>query len=230
MYFSRVRLNPTRRATRKLVTSAQAMHATILGSHSPHDAPDGGRILWRLDQLARHDLQLYVVSPSQPDFTGLLEQAGWPTNPTWETTNYGHFLERLAAGQEWRFRVTANPVRAVKNDAPDRGSRGRVSPHLTVAQQEQWLSDRAGGWGFSLPSNTLGALQAALAERHTASFSRGAPAADGRPGRDRVTISRATFEGVLTVKDADLLRHSLTHGMGRAKAYGCGLMTLAPAR
>ncbi len=45
--------------------------------------------------------------------------------------------------------------------------------------------------------------------------------------RLQVTLSTAQFDGVLTVVDADRLREALTAGIGRGKAYGCGLMTLA---
>lgn len=228
MHFARIRLNPTRRQTQKLVTSAQAMHAAVMGSIPPLPGAAAGRVLWRLDRLDRHDLQLYVVAPTAADFTGLLESAGWPTIPTWEQTDYQPFLSRLVAGQRWRFRLTANPVRSVKRPEPGALARGSVSPYLTVTQQQQWLLDRARGWGFAIPSNALGALAVGVRERHTTSFHRqtGSP----KPaGGHSVAITRATFEGELEVVDPDALRHSLTNGMGRAKAYGCGLMTLAPA-
>ncbi len=37
----------------------------------------------------------------------------------------------------------------------------------------------------------------------------------------------AQFDGYLTVTDPRLLQHALVTGVGPAKAYGCGLMTLA---
>jgi CRISPR system Cascade subunit CasE len=43
-----------------------------------------------------------------------------------------------------------------------------------------------------------------------------------------VTLTRATFEGQLVVADPHALRKTLTAGLGSAKAYGCGLLTLAP--
>ena len=51
--------------------------------------------------------------------------------------------------------------------------------------------------------------------------------AEFKRGERRVTLGVATFEGVLEVTDPDALRRALTHGIGRGKAYGCGLMTLA---
>lgn len=220
--FSRVRLNPTRRHTRRLIASPQSMHAAVLGSHPAGVECDEGRVLWRIDQKASHSIELLVVSPTTPDFTGIVEQAGWPTVETWDTTAYLPFLARLARGQRWRFRLVANPVRSL----PVEGGRGRVVPHLTVAHQESWFMARTESWGFRVPERTDGGVALATGGRHTSEFTRASP--DGEPiRRGQVSITRAEFEGILEVEDADLLRFSLTHGMGRAKAYGCGLMTLA---
>lgn len=223
-FFSRIRLNPTRRDTRRLVASPQAMHAVVMGSCPLGASADEGRVLWRLDADVSHDLELFVVSPSQPDFTGLLEQAGWPTLATWDMTPYLPFLDRLRTGQQWRFRLTANPVRSVAVV----GERGRVSPHVTVAHQEGWFLSRAQSWGFGVPASTEGSRSVRVGDRHTAGFSRAEPASGGTR-RSRVAITTADFRGHLEIEDVDLFRHSLVHGMGRAKAYGCGLMTLAPA-
>ena len=42
-----------------------------------------------------------------------------------------------------------------------------------------------------------------------------------------VEIGVAVFEGELEVTDRELFVQALTHGIGRAKAYGCGLLTVA---
>ncbi len=221
-FFSRLRLNPTRRETRRLVSSPQAMHAAVMGSHPLGSGPEEGRVLWRLDRQAPHDLELFVVSPSRPDFTGLVEQAGWPTIDTWDTTEYDGFLRQVSVGQQWRFRLTANPVRAT---AVAEG-RGAVRPHVTVAHQQEWLFSRADSWGFAVLTTDEGSSSVAVRDRHTAQFHRSSQTTEGER-RGRVSITRADFVGRLEVVDADRLRHALVHGMGRAKAYGCGLMTLA---
>ena len=38
----------------------------------------------------------------------------------------------------------------------------------------------------------------------------------------------ARFRGELEITDTEQLRDTLINGMGRGKAYGCGLLTLAP--
>jgi CRISPR system Cascade subunit CasE len=223
-FFSRVRLNPTRRDSRRLISSPQALHAAVMGSHSGAVATSTGRVLWRLDRPSSHELELYVVSPSRPDFTGLIEQAGWPTTETWDTTDYEPFLARLRAGQQWRFRLAANPVRALARE----GARGQVSPHVSVDHQVAWLRSRASGWGFSLVERSAGDSPVSVTNRHTAAFSRLIESADGSRARGRVAITSCDFGGFLHVEDPEALRRALTAGMGKAKAYGCGLMTLAP--
>ncbi|MFD5550034.1 type I-E CRISPR-associated protein Cas6/Cse3/CasE, partial [Streptomyces goshikiensis] len=44
---------------------------------------------------------------------------------------------------------------------------------------------------------------------------------------NRVPLVTVTFDGCLEVTDPAALRRTLTLGLGKAKAYGCGLMTLA---
>jgi CRISPR system Cascade subunit CasE len=46
--------------------------------------------------------------------------------------------------------------------------------------------------------------------------------------RPPVSLVTVTFDGRLEVTDPQLLRRALTQGIGKAKAYGCGLLTLAP--
>lgn len=221
MQLTRMHLNPHRRGTRHLVASAQRLHAAVLSGFPPgvRTETDAGRVLWRLDSNRQGALTLYVSSPGRPDLTHLVEQAGWPTAPDpWQTTSLDPLLQRLEPAQRWTFRLTANPVRSKSNGE---GKRGTRSAHVTVDQQEQWLAERCASWGFSLGNE--GALTAAVSSRRTTSFLR-------RSDREqhRVTLGVATFDGTLTVTDPDVLRASLCHGLGRAKGYGCGLMTLAP--
>lgn len=167
---------------------------------------------------------MFVVSPEQPDFTHVIEQAGWPTLPSWQTREYDPFLDRLAEGQSWMFRLTANPTRSRR---PEEGKRSQRYGHVTVVQQQEWLVGRCVTAGFDVVGvpGADGAECAAdgvvVREREVTQFSRG----DGR-----VTLATATFEGQLVVVNPDALRSTLTAGLGPAKAYGCGLLTLASLR
>jgi CRISPR system Cascade subunit CasE len=263
MYLTRFEINRARRGARKLLGSPQAMHAAVSRSfpwnepadgHDPFDTakepapvPEPGpvpvpsgtpRTLWRVDDDGQRAV-LYVVSAEEPDLTHLVEQAGWPALPErWATRPYGPFLDSLSEGQRWAFRLTANPTHAVRVD--EQKKRSQRLGHVTVAQQVQWLVERADSRGFSLPPSTAdgsvtvdgvdGEAATPLVVRRRQARSFGRRHQSGGQQRSQVTLTTAVYDGHLVVKDAALLRDALTRGIGPAKAYGCGLMTLARPR
>lgn len=223
MFLTHMRLNPARRGCKHLLASPQRMHAAVL--HGFPGPPSGGtRVLWRIDQPSKHDLNLLIVSPAEPDLTHVIEQAGWPTNPeaTWRTRPYGPLLGRLEPGQRWSFRLRANTVKRRRGD----NDQITTSP-LTISGQMQWLSERADGIGIRFVMDEGDEPSFRLTHRTSHSFER--RSAEPRQGRE-VTIASAQFDGLLEVADAEKLRGALTQGIGRAKAYGCGLLTLAAPR
>lgn len=226
MFLSRLQLNPSRRAGRSLFESPHVLHAAVMASFPDASATAEGRVLWRLD-LAANLGNVFIVSPRRPDLTALAEQGGWPSLPeTQLVRSYSPLLKSIETGQRYAFRLTANPTHTFR----DGGSgRGKVYGHVTAAQQEAWLLDRQERGGFAItelqPGSGEGGRAAApvhdlvLSDRRTVSFSR---------RETRVTLRLATYEGTLAVTDRDLFVRALTQGIGRAKGYGCGLMTIAP--
>lgn len=219
MYLSRIQLNRRRRDAWRLLSSPQRMHAAVLASFP--DPPTGGtgnspRVLWRLDTDGDRT-HLYVVSPEPADLAHIAEQAGWPTLERGECRDYRPLLDRLEEGQSWAFRLTANPTRYV---TPASGGRARRLAHVTVAQQQQWLLDKAASCGFSILATDTGEPDLAVTARTVQTF-------DRRGGAAPVTIGTAQFDGRLEVIDPGALGHTLVTGVGAAKAYGCGLLTLA---
>jgi CRISPR system Cascade subunit CasE len=43
----------------------------------------------------------------------------------------------------------------------------------------------------------------------------------------RVSLYTVTYEGILEITDVELFKEVLTKGIGRGKAYGCGMLTIA---
>lgn len=203
MYLSRVKINNHIRTSIRFLSSLQVMHATLEGCF---DQKDSTRKLWRLDYL-HGEPYLLVFSHSKPDFTPLIQQFGY-AGDTGEIKECDGLLAYLDNGQCYRFRFCGNPVHAVKEKGSK--SRGKVMPHVTVAQQEEWFQKKSECAGFSLETF-------ALVQRNIRRFT--------RQGKS-VTLHTAVFEGVLRITDADLFRQALCTGIGRAKAYGCGLLTL----
>lgn len=221
MFLSRMSLNPARRGTRHLLSSRERMHAAVLASFPPGDGES--RVLWRVDE-AGPAVTLYVVSPREPDFTHLVEQAGWPTTEAWQAREYDPFLARLEANQRWHFRISCNPVRQVRQE----GRRSRFQAMRTPKHIEEWLDARAELAGFTVVPNDVpghvNGRDVVVSEIQTLRFSKRSAGSRSRT----VTISSAACEGTLRVDEPELLRRALSEGIGRGRAYGCGLMTLAP--
>jgi CRISPR system Cascade subunit CasE len=220
MHLTRFDINGARRGARDLLASPQKLHAAVLAAFPPAAPASEGRerVLWRVDQH-QHQTVLYLVSPRRPDLTHLVESVGWPNTHGWDTRDYTPLLDRLTRGTPWAFRLTANPVssRRKTEDSP----RSQRFGHVTVAQQTEWFLAHADRHGFTVPTGVDKEPDVAVRGRQTLRFA--------RHGRT-VTLSTAVFEGRLEITDPGALRTSLVRGIGPAKAYGCGLLTLAPVR
>ena len=223
--FTRMLLNPSTRSGRKLLLNPQAMHAAVRAAFpSDLDEEGVGRILWRVDSMG-HGHVLYIVAPEPPVLGHLHEQCGWPTRPA-QTADYGPLLDSLQRGQEWRFRLRANPVKSVKGVA----GRGVVRPLAGAAAQVEWLRTRAEQHGFEVPQaldDEPASVLATVTDRSDLAFAR-VDRRTSQPGR--VSIRAVQFDGLLRVTDVDALRGALLRGIGRGKAYGCGLLTLQRQR
>jgi CRISPR system Cascade subunit CasE len=193
----------------------QKISETVIDLAQPTNTLDDGRVLWRTDTIGEQTW-LYVLSAVRPDFAHIVEQFGWAgAEQGWDTKDYEPFLSHLNTGQRWRFRLHANPVYILE---------GKRLAHVTVERQIEWLTTRAERNGFSFykiitPEGDADAVQ--IIHRNILKFRK-------RPSdKTSVTLSVVTYEGELIVEDAELLRRALTCGIGKAKAYGCGLLTLA---
>lgn len=209
VYLSRLILDDQKRETQRLLSSPEFVHGAVEQCFPGKR----DRNLWRIDYL-NGQCCLLVLSHQLPDFGQLVSAYGFKDRqPPWESKPYDNLLNRLENGQVWRFRLKANPVRSLKQEGDDRG---KVTAHVTPEHQKHWLFQRAEKEGFSLSMDAFEVVHTQWLR-----FYKG--------GNRLVTLRTATFEGVLKVTDAAALKESLQTGLGRAKAYGCGLMTLAKA-
>ncbi|MFF0389989.1 type I-E CRISPR-associated protein Cas6/Cse3/CasE [Kitasatospora sp. NPDC004615] len=249
-YLSRVRINPLRAASRTLLANPRALHGAVVAG-IPDTSP-GDRILWRLDADHPRRPVLLALTPSKPDWTHIVEQAGWPDaeGEHYAIRDYSPLLGQLAIGREFAFRLKASPVQNTsKPDKPgahhtktaaELHHRSYRMAHRTAAHQLTWFLERTPRWGFMIPAAHTDQPAPGL-ELPTAVPSFDAPPAQEvritdrsrttftKPGtRTPVTLTTATFEGRLRITDPSLLQTALLGGIGPSKAYGCGLLTLAP--
>lgn len=227
MYITRAILNVKSGAARQVSMSPYRTHAVVEEAcdqlperpQQPSAAFSGrGRILWRIDFDTHTAPRLYIVTPGVPAADILLQRAGAESV---ETKDYEPRLASIVTGQAWAFRLKANPVRKVavdKGESPREGVIGSIQGHVTYQQQLDWLLSRSEKWGFRVPSNEWGQPQVNVSNRRKERF---------RRGDATVTLTTAVYDGVLEITDADLFRNALCEGLGRAKGFGCGLMTIA---
>lgn len=210
MYMSRVALDMSSRKTMQALTSPHVFHGAVESGFTG----ERQRHLWRIDTL-EEKCYLLLVSKEKPELKQIARQFGFPDRAdTCQSKDYTPFLNRLAAGQRWQFRLQANPTHSSTKDAREGAPRGRLYAHVTQEQQKQWLITRQESHGFELMLEEFDVVHTQWLR-----FSKGAG--------QSLTLRSAAFEGILTVRDAGKLMEALTEGIGRAKAYGCGLLTLA---
>ncbi|MFD6345022.1 type I-E CRISPR-associated protein Cas6/Cse3/CasE [Streptomyces roseolus] len=248
-HLSKIRINPRRRDAIRLLGNPQAMHATVLAGIT--EQPVTERVLWRLETTDRHQPHLLVLTHTKPDWSHLVEQAGWPQGDGEHALvrDYTPLLDRIARGREFAFRLTANPVQntrrpekltasqaeranraADKPTGEERPIRGYRLAHRTATHQLGWLLAKTPRLGFEIPaalgdngaqSDEPSSADVLLTARNQLRFRKNS-------SERQITLSTATFEGRLRVTDPTALRAALLEGIGPAKSYGCGLLTLAP--
>ena len=223
MFLTRFHLDPRTPVGARALTDPQRLHATIYAAMPTQPVVvhhDLGRPLWRVDRDNPNDPLLWIVSPERPELDAFAGAAGQVIGGVvYESRSYQELLDRLDAGQVYAFRLAANAVHSGRRsrDAKDTQRFG----HVTAVQQLSWLATRAEGHGFALRRSISGDVDAALVGGRRLVFWR-----DGT----RVTISVSEFMGHLEIRDAELIRGTLIKGIGHARAYGCGLLTLAAPR
>lgn len=223
MYLSRLPLNTASRAFRRDFADVQQMHRTLMSVLPEVTGGEAARrehgLLWRVDAASTGYL-LLVQTATRPDWERL--PRGYVAGEA-RTRSMSGVLEALVPGRTLAFRLTANPTRIVRDpDAPKEG-RGKRVPLRDPKDQMGWLARKGEQHGFVVPAGADGGMAVNVAP---------CPPVIGYKGegkhRHKVTISAVRYDGRLVVTDAAAFTEAVRHGVGRAKAYGCGMVSLAP--
>jgi CRISPR system Cascade subunit CasE len=216
MFLTKLTLNPRSSTVRRDLDDINDMHRTLMSAYPELPPRDNFRqthgVLWRLDTLQGGLIQ-YVQSTTEPDWTRLA--ADYLVRSA-EVRTLEPVLDSVQAGRKYAFRLVGNPTRCVHNDSnPD------IRRHVPLGADRHldWLVGKGSQHGFVIPPAYGGAPDAACTAM---------PRLTGKRGkRVKVTIAPSRFDGHLVVTDPDAFKTALVTGIGRAKPYGCGLLTLA---
>ena len=208
MYLSRIKLNAARTQTMRALAAPNVFHGAVESCDE-----SGGRKLWRVDTLGGEQY-LLVLSEEQFDLASAAEQFGYDS--AYDSKPYGGLLERITSGSRWQFRLIANPT-VQKYD--EKKGRGKVLAHITTQYQGEWFKKQAEKHGFALND-----------DEWLVTGSKWYIFRKNRSSNNTVKMLAVTYEGILTVIDADAFRKALCTGIGREKAYGMGMLTVMRTR
>jgi CRISPR system Cascade subunit CasE len=182
-------------------------------------------------------VSLLVQSRVQPNWDALpllylLETGAERTNSDWKQIDL--MLQGLKQGMRLTFRLRANPTRRVsaRSAADDQQWHGKRVDLRREADQIEWLRRKGDAGGFKLLSVRVASSVPNLRiipENKTIGW-RLEKERPEQESKARLTFGSVVFEGELEITDADLLRRALERGIGPGKAYGFGLLSLAPPR
>lgn len=134
------------------------------------------------------------------------------------TTDLTDLLASYASGQQVRLLLRANTVRTINRTRDGKVSRHRA--RVADAQLPGWFVSRLEGV-VDVPTSTIvmdGRETQVPDVKHVS----------GELRRGRAQLITTTFHAVGTIADPDRVRQHVIEGVGRAKAYGCGMLTALP--
>lgn len=169
----------------------------------PKDARD---FLTRLDEKTE-GFRLLIVSPHEPT------RPDWCPADNWRSRS---IPEGYFGRTRYAFQLRANPTKKVTALNPD-GSPKKNSRRVPLRTREEllaWLQRKAGQSGFRVNLETAQTIPQGP-ERFSKAGARG-------------THTAVEFRGVLEVTDPAAFHATFTRGIGSAKAFGFGLLVIAP--
>jgi CRISPR system Cascade subunit CasE len=240
MYLSRLTLDLRNKMTRRWLSDVDQLHRDVLSAFGAAPVPGEARsslaILFRLERLRDGRVLLLVQSRTTPDWgklpPGVLAPADGFTeeiaNPA--VKEIGAQWAALHTGQILRFRLRANPTKKVDTKTgPDGRRRNGRRVELTAEPAKlAWLKRKAAQHGFEIgqvteqPEGVLDVVE--VADADAVGFRRAA-----KEGQGRITFGACVFEGTIRISDVAAFREALASGIGSGKAFGFGLLSIAPA-
>ncbi len=249
MFLSRLILDPRSRQVRSELAQPYEMHRTLmraferLPSEEETKARERCGVLFRADVDDRRNCVIvYVQSAAKPDWSFLstlrsylLADADRP-NRAWKDVTVAY--QSLQKGQVLSLRLRANPTKRIgkvtKGDSELKGKRVGL---LREEEQIAWLirkgQERQQGTpgGFEILTKEVEDKNggARLVPRVTVRCEGKQRGRKKEQDRSCETTHLAVrFDGLLRITDANAFRETLVRGIGPGKAFGFGLLSVAP--
>lgn len=208
IYLSKLTFDMSKWEARRDLNNPYEMHRTLMRAFASKANGGPGRVLFRIE-LAQADCSpvVLVQSDKQPDWSKL-DLGSLVVAPQCKS-----FSPRFVADQRVMFRLRANPTSRHRSD--DGITDGKRLGLFTEVAQMAWLARKGNLGGFQI----LSVKAAPEGIVRTIKEKTGSP----------LTHFAVRFDGMIAVIDPVLFEKILMDGVGPAKGFGFGLLSLARA-
>lgn len=233
LYFSRLILNERNPEVRRDIADCNRLHSRILRAFPQVEQKGNVReqfgVLYRLESPDENSSGWCLLAQS-------VHNPDWSTLPVTyaqrqpDLKQIDEIYDRITSGMVFRFRLRANPTKRVGRKDDERWQGRRVALRREEEQIE-WLQRKGEQNGFMLvPVHSNGKVVDVRGVFEPDAKGRRRSANQEASAGGRLTFGSTLFEGFLSVNDAAQFRLALEHGIGSGKAFGFGLLSIAPAR
>jgi CRISPR system Cascade subunit CasE len=197
-----------------------ALGETKEGHHGSYDG-DNRALLYRVEPPSSHvsSYTILVQTSIEPDWS--LSEAKGAFIRSSHIKEYRQYRDDSTPiyeiGQLLSFRLYGNATRAFAQPNLSDGTfvRGRVKPIYDVDEQRKWLVRK---------------LQDVVIIKDVSVITAGEIYMDERSGRrPKKRMLSVHYDGIMAVQDPQKLANIIANGIGRGKAYGLGLLSVARA-
>jgi CRISPR system Cascade subunit CasE len=180
----------------------------VLWNLFPEDAEAKRDFLFRIERIGQQSIGVLLQSLRQPSVTASREARIVGSKP---------YPLQLLVGQRLRFLLLANPVKTISDESGRMNTEDEVKkcrvPLIGDEDQRAWLLRKL---------NSFAEVVSVSAEKRSPlNFRKSSERLIGK-------IQPVCYQGTLKVVNPDGFRQLVFTGIGPAKAFGCGLMSVAP--
>ncbi|MEW5531783.1 type I-E CRISPR-associated protein Cas6/Cse3/CasE [Streptomyces virginiae] len=226
-----LQLDATHPYAAKALTDAQSMHRLVMSGFRGW-VPDGDTepraqmgILstWSID-LRSNSLLIVIQARVPADWTPI-PRAAFTQQP-----QHINVDQTIKAGDTFTLRTVVSPTHdQPMGKADSDGQRtSRRRSHTNPSGVRQWLTARLQQPGEPATSPNGSRRIGITADLTTLGIRMLPPSVSNHHKNLRIT--RAELKGPVTVTDARAFTDALTHGLGRGRAYSCGLLLARPSQ
>lgn len=206
MYLSKLVLDPHSRQVQAELTNRYELHRTLAAAFSEEVYPKN-RLLYRLETSHTPPyLTILLQSTTIPDWHAL-EQKNYLAGPVLVKK----FELQPQIGERFAFRLMANPTRRLCTGE----KAGKRVALYKAEDQQDWILHKSEQHGFKLMAVQI----TNLGDEHAYKVV--------EKEHKRLTHYGVRFEGALEVTDGERFKLALLQGIGSAKSFGFGLLSLA---